>query len=582
MPVTQNNQAKVEILKDKPTVEKFAYTEGDDNTVKVTFKITDQEETVTGGEIIITDENKVEVKRQAITRGDNTITFEKVNNSEIYYAKILVSYDLDTNAIENGKNEVQNKEMLQQEISIGERLIEMKDIIATSLYRKTGSTVDKVSRIDVSELNDLTPYFVQVEMKEMESFNASIKKYTVENDKLYFTVDLPNMVQYEGNEKSNSLQVEFGELTDNVVENIDLETLVEQIKEDPAGNYKLTMDGDASVIESNATLIGGEFTGSIDFGGHTIKNLAKPLFNTLNGATIENLVIKNSGATAHGIFAETINASTIRNIHIRDIMITAPNENGTGSFAGKTNNKTLIENCSAVDIKVGNAKRTGGYIGQAYNTTIRNSYIEGYVSSGSDGSGGFIGEVPGGGVVLENIYANVKVNFGGGSNAGICGYQGYQNYLTLKNTISMPQNERGALGYRVYGDPYGYKIAGANNYELSTSNMASQAWRGNINTVTPETLKTKEFYTNTLKWSEEIWDFSKVLEGKYPRLKSEPKEEEKQEDNDTYIPDYNRVKELSNYNTERQIAYHNMYKLMPFYDAKYYIEDGNKIALDHI
>ncbi len=582
LPITQNNQSKIEILKDKLTIEKFSYTEGDDNTVTVTFKVNDLEETLTGGEIIITDENNAEVKRQAITKGNNIITFEKVNNSETYNAKILVSYDLDTNTIETGKNEVQNEKMLEQEITIGERILEMKDIIATSLYRKTGTTVNKVSRINIADLNDLTQYFVQVDMKEMKSFNAGINKYTIENNTLYFTIDLPNMVQYEESEKVNSLQVKFGELTDNVVENIDLETLVAQIKENPAGNYKLTMDSDASLIESGSTLIGVEFTGSIDFGGHTIKNLSKPLFNNLNGATIENLVIKDSGTTAHGIFAETINASTIRNVHIRNIMVTAPNEAGTGSFAGKTNNKTLIENCSAVDVTVGNAKRTGGYIGQANNTTIKNSYIQGHVSSNSDGSGGFIGEVPSGGVVLENIYANVTVNFGGGSNAGICGYQGYQNYLTLRNTISMPQNERGAQGFRVYGDPYGYKINGANNYELSTSNMGSQAWRGNINTVTPESLKTKEFYTNTLKWSEEIWDFSKVSEGKYPTLKSEPKEDEKQENSNIYIPDYNRVKELSNYDNKREIAYHNMYKLMPFYDAKHYIEDGNKIDLDHI
>ena len=53
------------------------------------------------------------------------------------------------------------------------------------------------------------------------------------------------------------------------------------------------------------------------------------------------------------------------------------------------------------------------------------------------------------------------------------------------------------------------------------------------------------------------------------------------ENTEVYIPDYNRVSELNNYEQSKEIVYHNMYKLMPFYDAKEIIRDGNKIPANH-
>lgn len=133
--VTENNQTKIEILKDKPTVTEFGYTEGDDNTITVTFNMNDQEETIASGNIVITDESGKTVKTQEVARGNNTVTFEKTG-SESYIVKITADYDLDTDAIETGKNEVQKAILLEEEINVGDRLIEMKDIETITLYKK--------------------------------------------------------------------------------------------------------------------------------------------------------------------------------------------------------------------------------------------------------------------------------------------------------------------------------------------------------------------------------------------------------------------------------------------------------------
>ena len=45
-----------------------------------------------------------------------------------------------------------------------------------------------------------------------------------------------------------------------------------------------------------------------------------------------------------------------------------------------------------------------------------------------------------------------------------------------------------------------------------------------------------------------------------------------------YIPDHNRIKKVSGYSSSKEILYHNIFKLMPYYDAKYLVEDGSKFS----
>ncbi len=577
--ISNNNKTNIEVLKDSPKVEKFTYLENDDSTITATFTIIDNDNSLKDGTIKIYDENKKELKTEALTKKENKITFNKTM-SEFYTIKVLANYDLDTNHFGPGDNEYKNQVLLDDEINVNDRLIEMKDIIGIVLYKQTGSKVEKLYKVSVEELVNLKDYIVEVKMKDLKSFYSPIREVKTVDGKLKFILEYENIVQYKGMQKQNHLEVEFGGISEGAYTNIDLATLIELIKNNPKGTYKINSDMDAKNFTSGTAVIPTEFSGTIDFDGHIIKNLSIPLFNKLNEATIKNLIIKDAKVNANGVFANTITTSTITNVHLKDITVQSPNANGTGALAGRVEQNSLIENSSATGVNVGNGKRTGGFIGQAYLSTIRNCYIEGKVSSNSDGSGGFIGEVPSTLVTLENIYVNVKTTFGGGTNAGLVGWS---RNLTLKNTISLATNTTDNGPYAVYGSILNGSSS-TNNYELETTNMKSQANHAKISKVSLETLKTKEFYTKTLGWDEKIWNFNNVSKGEYPTLKSNPYtgEAEEPSNEDIYIPEYSRISKLKNYDKNREIIYYNMYRLMPFYDAKYYVEDGNRIDINHV
>lgn len=576
----ENKTVQIEILKDKPVVNKFSYQENDDNSVNVLFELVDTENTITSNKIIIKDETNKIVKETTINNGKNTVNFVK-NGSEEYSVQVIVNYDLDSDST-NKTNEYNDAIILNEIINVGIRQYEMKDIENITLYKETSTGINEVFSLKESDLADLSKYLVKVDMKEIPSFYTTIDDYKIENNQIKLVLAYNNVVQYIGSKKQNKLEVVYGTLENNVASNKSLDDIIKAIIANPSGEFNLDKDYDASGYGGNSLIDSSViFKGKLNGNGHTIKGLTKPLFYTVNGATIESLVLSDAKVNGNGVVASTMSNTTLTNVHVKDSIIAGTNANGTGSLVGYVDQKSLIERCSATNVVVGNQKRTGGLIGRIYNSTIRNSYVQGKVTSGSDGSGGFVGESPSG-VVIENVYANVTVTFGNGTLAGIAGYS--QN-VVLKNSLSLATNTNAGSGYRVVGS--GLNNASANNYELETSNMKSQASHKAITTVTPEELKKKTFYTETLGWSEEIWDFSKVSSGQYPTLKeSDPNYSENivetPSNPNVYIPEYKRIRTLANYDTNREIAYHNMYKLMPFYDAKFYLVDGNKLEVNHI
>lgn len=579
--VTQNNQVQIEVLKDKPKATDFNFIETDSSQIIASFNLIDNEHAMTDGTILVQDEKGKEIKTWQAKSGENEITFEK-GTSEVYTIKVFVDYDLDTNQFETGKNEYQDENILEEVVIVNNRMIEMKDIENVYLYKQNGIVVDKVTNVNIADLNNLEDYLVKVEMQDLPAFYSEIKEYKVEEEILKFVLDYDNAVQYNGEEKHNYIEVEYGPVEGNVATQSDLETLIDQIKNNPSGNYKIINDLDASKILEGQAVILKEFSGTLNGNGHTIKNLSRPLFSALNGATIENLVIQDASVKAYGVLAPTMSATTIRNVHLKNVIVTAPGANGTGSFAGIANSNTVIENCSATNVTVGTAKRTGGLIGKMNNTTVRNCYISGgKVSSNLDGSGGFIGEALSGSVI-ENCYVNVSTNFSGTSGS-IGGVIGNPEYTLLKNTLSVATSINGdGHGARMFGK-YLRDINGnsTNNYELATSNLKANSSHKAVSVVEESTLRTKEFYKEILKWDENIWDFDNVEKGEYPTLKNaDPnnKIEEKPSNEELSIPEYSRLKKLSNYDVTKEIAYHNLYKLMPFYDAKYLLQDGNKIS----
>lgn len=580
----------INVLKDKPEIIDFGYTEADDNTITATFKIIDKEDTITAAKVIIVDEDEIELQTKEITVGENSIQFTK-NTSDVYRAKIIVDYDLGIKTIEEWKNEHKDQEIYSGHIYAStERRFEMKDIIGSKLYQISSEEVIEKQSLNIKELDNLENFVIKVIMKDMPSFYTTISGYEVEDGKLNLILSNNNITQYVGEAKRDKLIITYGAVQDGIAERDDLSTLINKIKENPNETFTLTRDYDAIGEGGSLSLIdlSVPFTGTINGNGHKIYNLDKPLFNTMENARVENLVLENvtlASANSKASIANTAKNTNLKNVHIKNFNLTTKS-NETGGFIGTLTGGN-IEECSITNLNVVTAGhiRYGSIVGYMKGGTIKNCYAEGKIISNQttdgNGIGGILGHgLNGAAMTIENCIAKIDYTWTGGGprlNGGIIGLT-VNNTAVLKNNVSL---STGTGTYKVHGNAI--NGASINNYELAGTELVSNAI-GNVVKVVEKTDVTEEFFKNNAEFNEEIWDLTDASYDKLPTLRnSDPTNEppaDMPENAELYIPNYTMLKKLDNYDKNREIAYSNMYKLIPFYESKYLILDGNKIGLN--
>lgn len=271
----------------------------------------------------------------------------------------------------------------------------------------------------------------------------------------------------------------------------------------------------------------------MDGNNHKITGLNSVLFNSLQNAKISNLVIESPSITKDaqkGVLANSSTNSTISNVQIMNATIRGNVIDGyeKGGLIGKINGGT-IDTITIQNINIDASHQLGGIAAKADNATISNVVVTGtmngryYNPDPGNGVGGIVGNAYN--TTIENVFTKVtlKANYdyflGAKGTGGIIGGY-YDSSVTIKNAISA--SDIGNLTY-----PAGYRIAGfnilgssSNVYELSSSHALTNITDTNgdrIKLVDQETLKTKEFYMDTLGWSDQVWDFADIMSTGIPK-----------------------------------------------------------------
>lgn len=590
--VEPENETKidVEILKDKPNITDFSYNEITENKdkIKVNFILNDNEQTLVSGKITITDKNKSKLKEQDLQANNNEIVFDKTD-SEYYYIKVVADYNLGTD--DNNLHTAQV--LLDEEMEFTIRKVEMKDILDVYLYRKNGDKVEEVSSIFTHELEQKDQFLVKVEMKDLPAFYAPLKSYRVENNELKLELEYENITQYENDMKQDKLEVVYGAVENNKATNNSLSSLLSQMKKNPTGTFNLTRDYNASSFKGDhRSLVGADLTfqGIINGNGHKIYNLSKPIFDYVKGATIKDLVLENiylsntDGTTGRGALSNEIGENTtINNVHVKNMTITTSRMFSLyGGITGKLTGSTIKE-CSVTNLTItgphnDSVKEIGGITGYINYSTIENCYVVGTLA-GNTSIGGIAGTVEK--YVNDTSYirnciakVNIQANSGPSGSGGIIGFTRNKNQINLKRNISLAT---GRNAYKLYGVDVTTDMINK-NYVMEESTLANND-NFNINKISKNDFN-EEFYKKEAKFDTSIWNLDNCSYDKLPTLNNADPNNQKEEEKTTeyYIPDKTRLEKMTEYDKDKEILYSNLYKLMPFYDAKYLVLDGAKIS----
>lgn len=274
------------------------------------------------------------------------------------------------------------------------------------------------------------------------------------------------------------------------------------------------------------------FKGKIYGDGHTITGLRRPLIDHLENATIQNLVLSDvdisetgKADTGIGAVSNTMNNVNMGDVHVQGA-IYGVGDADVGGISGRVKSSSIID--SSVDVKLG-GRDTGGIAGAIYEKTLlKNVYTLGEITDGRRRVGGIVGNGFNKSEII-NAYNQIIIKSKKGTEShGIfgSGYSGGNKLLNISNTLATGDNLH----------PQGYKFAGKyyegtnrNNYELESAiGKSSQGIKElDVSSVSLETVKDKNFYTEMLGWdTEKVWNISKINEGKISLRNSDPRNEE--------------------------------------------------------
>ncbi len=557
-------QTELEVLKTPVTIEDFKY-QVEEKQIQLHFTLKDDDQTIMGKvenqvqvNIFDEDHNKV----FALPYQD-TITIDRKDGLLRYYVFVEATYDKDQSS-ENHENE-EEAVLLDEVISLDQNYIELRNIEDITLYQKQDDATTAIEEINVSTLQDhLEDYFVKISMKEMPTVYSKIKKVVNQNGKLVLLLDY----QYVTKEKeTTNLRIDFGKIQGNIAINENhpetFSELIERIKKNPSGHFMLTHDLDASSISSEDTaLINIEFKGTLDGQGYRIQNLKKPLFNSLNGATIENLrfsTVRLSDSNSHGTLANTATSSTIKAVLIDDFTNTAMTTT-SGTLLGKVTNHTTIEECKVTNFNINTvwlAQTVGGFVGYIENSIVKNNYIVGSLSASWNFVSGFIGNVQGTST-LENNYA--KVNLYNSSATVSCGFACASGNTTVKNNISLNKLS-GNITHKFIS---GYKESSGNAYLKGENDTFTQT-----GVTTIEAKDVNQALFDKAQFNRTIWNLKNVSYENTPTFNLEK----------VSSVDVEEVGEL--YDENEELLYQNLRKLMPFYNNTKIVKSASNISDTH-
>ncbi|HEM2864865.1 TPA: G5 domain-containing protein [Streptococcus suis] len=456
-------------------------------------------------------------------------------------------------------------------IEIEERQLQIKNIDRVELWKLENNKAS-IQRELAEKPEKLTNYFAKVisnQQKEILLPISQVELVTENGEQFYsVTASLDNLVEEQStsNTYRPGLTFRVAKQKPSVATNTytDFTSLVQAIKTSPWATFTLGADLTASTMDVTGkdSYITGDFMGTLNGAGYTIYDLQAPLFHKTSGR--------------------------IENLNLKDVTIHQKDKKEVGALA-KEAKGGHIENVR-VEGSVTGGNHVGALVGIATNTQITNVGIKARVSSQSTETtdnyvGGLAGWIGQGGQA-QRIHTDVlltsnseRARIGGivgqmeGANASV-------RKAYAKGMISAPKTINSEIG-GIVGT-----IVGSSNSIIEDVISAVNVPNGRkvYHSVTDEKLQVGKNYAVTGEASgqnnskQEHLEASQV-DGKLTEYGIQSR------DTDARNHSFVSAKVDTDYSTHphyqenRQLAYENMEKLLPFFTKDVIIQQANRLSL---
>ena len=543
------------LVKRKPTVEITNLTKDESKkSITVSYNLTDPTWAYVSAKAQIFDGDKL-VKEVDIENTDKEQVIKGLDYYTPYTLKTKLTYNL-------GDFDEYSTETSTKNFDLDYKKLEIKDIDSVELYGKENGRYRRY--LSLSEVpKDTTNYFAKVKSDRFKEMYLPVQSITENADGNYkVTAAVDQLVEegLEGYKDNYSFNVAKTKAEQDGVYT-SFNSLVTAMQGNMSGIFKLASDMTADEVglpNNKTSYLTGAFTGKLIGSDGTktyaIYDLKKPLFETLNNATVSDLDLKNVDVDSRenaAALAKTTNKATISNVSVEGKI--AGRKSVAGLVVSASN--TVIENSSFTGAIVANHANTsanyaGGIVGNisGYESVIDRVKVDAQISTAArnnnQNAGGIAGKVDGGALINNSVTSGKIINGNNYSRiGGIVGSTWKDG--RINNVVS---NMNVGYGYAITGDQYdGADI---------------------VNAVTSVNNKKDDKYATKLIKEQadqrvDTYGITTTLEDTGEFLKTNIR-----------TVDYTK---LSKAQADRKVAYNNIEKLMPFYNKELVVNYGNKV-----
>ncbi|WP_408734575.1 zinc metalloprotease A [Streptococcus pneumoniae] len=469
-----------------------------------------------------------------------------------------------------------------------DKKLELRNISNVELYTLENDKYRHVTSLASVPTNP-TNYFMKVKSENFKDVMLpvkSIESATKDNQDVYKIVGQANdLIQHENNSTLDNYTYYLPKMvrSENGVYT-SFKNLVDAMNSNPSGEFRLGATMDAREVElqdGQESYVSNEFTGTLigknNDKYYAIYNLKKPLFRTLNRATVKDISIKEANISskddAATIAKEAKNGTNITNVH------------SSGVIAGEHSIGGLVS--QVTDSKILNSSYTGR-ITNTYDTTATYQI------------GGLVGKLSGAGALIDRSVSSIDMATNANTGDQVVG--GIAGVVDKKATISNSYTEGNLNNVKPFG-----KVGGVvgNLWDNSSSEVSNSGQITNVLSDVNVTngnaiagynfdgIKATNTYSNKnnkvvkvvqvddevlSKDSEEqrgtLLESNQVAEKKAELV---PKKNTKIEDfnfSSRYETDYKNLKDAD---ISRLRVYKNIEKLLPFYNRETIVKYGNLV-----
>ena len=436
--------------------------------------------------------------------------------------------------------------------------------------------------------NNPSNYFMKVKSENFKDVMLpvkSIESATKDNQDVYKIVGQANdLIQHENNSTLDNYTYYLPKMvrSENGVYT-SFKNLVEAMNSNPSGEFRLGATMDAREVElqdGQESYVSNEFTGTLigknNDKYYAIYNLKKPLFRTLNRATVKDLSIKEANVSSKE------DAATIAKMASKGSKII--NVHSSGVIAGE--------------------RSIGGLVSQVDNSTISNSSFTGRITNTYDTKstyqiGGLVGKLSGDNALIDKSMSSIDMatnaNQGDQTVGGIAGVVDRSarisnSYVEGNLNNVKPFGQVGGVVGNLWDTISGEEKSGQLSNVLSDVNVtngnaiAGYDFRGiketNIysnknNKVVKVVQVDDELVTkDSEKQRGTVLEADKVNAKKLELVSKHSTKVEDFDFTSRYTTSY---KEVTDYQQSREQVYKNIEKLLPFYNRETIIKYGNLV-----